>query len=258
MFLAATPLTKTYRGQINLTAQFSFSAGNGSKIRLLNIMKKKILLILVLFTGTVAMAQQKTGFGIRAGILSSEMKGEAVNNLKNLLDFTDGMVTTRGRTGFFAGVNADIPMGKNLSIEPGLYYSQKGYELAGELNVKGLEFLGANAKAQLQSQYLDIPLLLKFNSGGLQLFAGPQLSYLMKSDLRTTAGVLGINLLNKTLDATSQFNRWDAALSAGIGYKFSNGISISGAYDYGLMKVDKNSTIDSYTRGLKLGLGINF
>jgi hypothetical protein len=34
-----------------------------------------------------------------------------------------------------------------------LYYSQKGYELKGALNVKGIGFLGANAKAKLNAQY---------------------------------------------------------------------------------------------------------
>ncbi len=221
-------------------------------------MKKKILLILCLSASLFSVAQQKTSFGIKAGLLSSEMKGDAVNNLKDLLSFTDGMVTSKGRTGFFAGVNAEIPIAASLSLEPGIYYSQKGYELNGELNIKGLEFLGANAKAQLQSQYIDLPLLLKFKSGALQLFAGPQLSYLTKADLRTTAGVLGVNLLNKTLDATSQFNRWDAALTGGIGFQVSKGIDISASYDYGLMKVDAGSTVDSYNRGIKLGLGIRF
>jgi hypothetical protein len=221
-------------------------------------MKKKILLILCLSAGTIAFAQQKTSFGAKAGLISSEMKGDAVKSLDGLLELTNGIVSSKGRTGFFAGVNADIPMGGSLSVEPGIYYAQKGYELSGDFNIKGVEFLGANAKAQLQSQYIDVPLMLKFKSGGLQLFAGPQLSYLIKSNLRTTAGVLGINLLDKNIDATNQFNRWDAALSGGIGYQFNNGMSLSAAYDYGLMKVDANSSVASYNRGIKIGLGINF
>ena len=87
------------------------------------------------------------------------------------------------------------------------YYSQKGYNLKGELNLKGLEFLGANASAQLQSQYIDIPLLLKADLGGFEIFAGPQVSYLTKADVVLKAGVLGFNLLNKKMDATEQFNR---------------------------------------------------
>jgi len=221
-------------------------------------MKNKILLFSLLAISTGSMAQSPIKFGVKAGMTVSTMQGDAVKSLNGLLDYTNGMVTTGSRTGFFGGVNANIPMDNVLSIEPGIYFSQKGYELKGALNVKGLEFLGANAKAQLQSQYIDIPVLLKANISGLQLFAGPQVSYLLKSDLRTTAGLLGINLLNSKMDATNQFNRWDAALTGGVGYAFSNGLNVSASYDYGLMKADKGKSMDIYNRGFKVGLGINF
>jgi len=145
-----------------------------------------------------------------------------------------------------------------ISIEPGIYYSQKGYELKGGISVKGAEFLNANAKAQLQSNYLDMPVLLKANINGFQIFAGPQFSYLLNADLKTTAGVLGYDILNNTLDATAQFNRWDMGVTGGIGYKFSNGMHITAAYDHGLSKVDANKNISSYNNTIKIGIGINF
>jgi hypothetical protein len=220
-------------------------------------MKKKILLIVSVFVGSFTFAQTTPSFGVKAGLLSSGMRGDAVDNFKGILDFADGNVTTRDHTGFFAGAYVTLPLGENFSLEPGVYYSLKGYELNGSLNVKGLDFLGANAKAVLQSQYVDMPLLLKGNFGGFQIFAGPQISYLAKADLRTTAGVLGVNLLNKTMDATSQLNRWDAGVTGGIGYEFVNGINISASYDYGLSKTDANKNVNAYNRGIKLGIGIH-
>lgn len=219
---------------------------------------KKLILILFVGISATTFSQTPISFGIRGGLSSSGMRGDAVSNLSDLLDFTNGMVTTSNRTGFYGGVYVNIPLDEKLSFEPGLYYSQKGYDLNGALNVKGLEFLGANAKAQLQSQYIDIPVLLKANLGGFQLFAGPQISYLMKADLRTSAGVLGINLLDKTMDATSQFNRWDAGITGGIGYSFSKNINITASYDYGLQKVDANKNVNAYNRGIKIGLGVGF
>lgn len=221
-------------------------------------MKNKILLIFAIIISSGAFAQSKASFGVKAGISSAGMRGDAVNSLNNLLDFSDGMISTKNTTGFFAGAYTAIPIADMISIEPGLYYSQKGYELDGKLNLKGAEFLGANAKAKLQSQYVDIPVLLKANIYGLQLFAGPQFSYLAKADLKTTAGVLGINLLNSTINATSQFNRWDAALVGGIGYSFGNGLNITASYDYGLSKVDANKSIGSYNNVIKVGVGVNF
>lgn len=221
-------------------------------------MKKQILLFASVVTGAFSFAQSKPSFGIRAGVTSSTMKGDALSSLQNLLDYTNGAITTSAHTGFFAGANASIPVSDLVSVEPGLYYSQKGYEMNGELNVKGLDFIGANAKAKLTSHYIDLPVLLKLNLNGLQIFAGPQVSYLARADLKTTAGVLGFNLLNKTMDATNQFYRWDAALTGGIGYRFANGFNVSASYDYGLSKVDANQNFDSYNRGFKVGAGFNF
>src|SRR5688500_2493748 len=189
-------------------------------------MKKHILLVFSIVVSTLTFAQVNISGGIRAGISHAGMHGDAVKNLDKLLDFADGMITTGNRTGFFAGTYATIPVTDMISLEPALYYSQKGYELKGALNVKGMEFLNANAKAQLQSHYVDMPVLLKANISGLQLFAGPQVSYLLQADLRTTAGVLGFNLLNSKMDATQQFNRWDVGVTGGIGYQFANGINV--------------------------------
>ena len=219
-------------------------------------MKNKILLLIAIITSTFSFAQTPS-FGVKAGVTFSGMHGDVVDNFKNLLDFTDGRVTTKDYTGFFAGGFATLPLSESISIEPGVYYSQKGYELNGALNVKGLDFLNAGAKAVLQSQYIDVPVLLKANLGGFQLFAGPQISYLARADLKTTAGILGINLLNKTIDATSQFNRWNAGVTGGIGYQFPNGISLTASYDYGLSRADANQNINAYNHAIKLGIGIN-
>lgn len=221
-------------------------------------MKNIFLLFSLVFVSSFSFAQAPPAFGVKAGILSSGMRGDAVNSFNNLLDFTNGKVTTKDFTGFFAGGYASIPMNSNLSFEPGIYYSLKGYEMDGSIGLKGMDFLGANAKAVLQSQYVDVPVLLKGNFRGFQIFAGPQISYLTQSNLKTTAGILGINLLNKSMDVTSHFNRWDVGVTGGIGYQFTNGLNISASYDYGLSKVDANQSMNAFNRGVKLGIGMTF
>ena len=213
--------------------------------------------MIALLTSTFSFAQTEPSFGVKAGISSSGIRGEAVDNFNNLLDFSKGNITTKDYTGFFAGGYATIPLSENISVEPGLYYSLKGYELDGALNLKGLDFLGAKARAVLQSQYIDVPVLLKGSFNGFQVFAGPQISYLTRADLKTTAGVLGINLLNRSIDATSQFNPWDVGVSGGIGYQFLNGINITASYNYGLTRMDANKNINAYSRGIKLGIGVS-
>lgn len=230
-------------------------------------MKKQCLFALALIISSLSFAQIKKSqvastavkptFGARAGVLSSGIRGEASGNLDDLLSFANGMITTNNRTGFYAGVYASVPVTEGIYFEPGLTYSQKGYELTGSLEGKTIGFLGANAKAKLQSEYIDIPVVLKANLGsGFQLFAGPQFSYLMKANLNTTAGLLGIDLLDNNMDVTEKFNRWDVGLTGGIGYKLSNGINISASYDYGLSKIDKNQNTKAYNHAFKVGLGI--
>ncbi len=221
-------------------------------------MKRNFLLLVLITASALSFAQQRPTFGVRGGVTSAGMSGDAVGNLNDILDFTKGMITTADRKGFFAGAYTNIPLGSHFSVEPAAYYAQKGYQLRGELNVKGMDFLGVNAKSELMYQYIDIPVLLKGDFSGFQVFAGPQVSYLLQSDLRTTAGVLGFNLLDNKMNVTNQFNRLDAGVTGGIGYQFSNGLSIMGAYDHGLTKVDANRNVSSYNRSFKVGLGFKF
>lgn len=181
-----------------------------------------------------------------------------MQSLQSLLDFTNGMVKTESRTGFYGGVDVNIPLGKNFSFSPGLMYAQKGVSMKGELGIKGVEFLGVNAGAELQNDYVDIPVLVKANVGGLELFAGPQFSYLINSKLKTQAGLLGINLLNKSFDVSDQFNKWDAAIAGGVGYTFKNGLSLSASYDHGLSKIDNGTSVNAYNRSFKIGAAFNF
>ncbi|HEX2607687.1 MAG TPA: porin family protein [Flavisolibacter sp.] len=221
-------------------------------------MKRQFLLAAAIALSSFAMAQSTPRFGVRGGITSSGMQGDAVKSLNGIIDYSNGMVTTATHTGFFGGVYAGIPVSDNVSIEPALYYTQKGYALQGDFNLKGAEFLGANAKAQLNANYIDLPVVVKGNFGGFQVFAGPQVSYLLNADLHSSAGVLGFNLLNSHKDATSQFNRVDAALTGGIGYRFANGLNVTASYDHGLSKVDANKNFDAYNRSFKVGLGFDF
>lgn len=222
-------------------------------------MKKTFTLFTFLFIFIVATIHAQTQFGISAGVTNASWKGNAVQSLDQLVTISKGYLDTRGRTGFYAGGYAHIPLGGRVSVEPGIYYSQKGYAMKGDIQISKLEFLGADANLQVQSHYIDVPVLLKVNPvSGLQLYAGPQLSYLVKNNLHVDAGVLGFSVLNRNMDITNQFNRYDIAVVGGVGYKFNNGVSINAGYDHGLARLDKNSNFKSYNRVVKVGVGFQF
>lgn len=231
---------------------------NDHKLRSPFFMKKYFLLYASIIISTLTIAQGKTSFGIRGGATTATLKGDAITSLQSLLDFSKGAVTTHNRTGFFGGGYVSIPVSNQFLIEPAVFYSQKGYELRGSFSVKGAEFLSAGAKAQLNTSYVDLPVLAKVNVSGLQIFAGPQVSYLVDAKLRTTAGAMGFNIFDKTMDAKDEFNEIDVALTGGIGYQFSNGFNVTAAYDHGLTKVDNGQDFDSYNRAFKVGVGFKF
>lgn len=261
-------LTKSYQAFIN-PLRFIFLLQNRTAIKSgsYTFMKKLFLLPLVIFITTLSFAQKKfhtqsqapstVSFGVKAGISSSGIRGEAANKFNDLVDLAGGTFTTKNVTGFFAGGFATIPVTPGLSLEPGVYYSEKGYEMTGQLNSKGLGFLSAGGTAKLGLDYIDVPVLLKVDVGGLQLFAGPQFSYLSKANLHSTAGLLGINLLNNDKDVTSSFNGFDVGVTGGIGYTFSKGITLSASYDYGLSKIDANQNTKAYNNSIKVGLCVS-
>jgi Outer membrane protein beta-barrel domain len=221
-------------------------------------MKKKILLSFSLLVSIVAFAQQPVSYGVSAGAGIYNMRGETVNELKQVLNFTDGIITTHAVTGFNGGGYVNIPVGGNLSVEPGLYYSAKGYQLKGSYTVKDISILSANAVSTLRTGYIDMPVLLKADFNGLQVFAGPQVSYLTGASLNTRASVAFFDLLNSDMDITSRFNRWDAAVTGGVGYQFSNGLRLTAAYERGLMKADAERNTQLYNQGIKIGAGFTF
>lgn len=229
---------------------------NGPKQRSNLFMKKHLFSLSFLALSAAAMAQTQPSFGIRAGVVNSSMRGDAVQSFQDLLTYTGGAVTSNHKTGFYAGGFVSIPVSENFSVEPGINYTQKGYELKGSLGIKGTDIIGG--KSQLNLTYIELPVLAKANISGLQLFAGPQVGYLANANLHTTAGVFGFNFINDKRDVKSQFNDWDVSLTGGVGYQFSNGFSVNAAYDHGLSKVNSGQSIQAYNQAVKVGVGFRF
>ncbi len=220
---------------------------------------KKIYTTITAITLFTATAAAQTKFGLSAGVINSNWKGEALSSLNNIIDLTNGYISTASKTGFTAGGYASIPVGEKFTVEPGFSYSQKGYTMRGDLKIDALKFLGVNASANVESHYIDVPLVLKAEvAKGLNIYAGPQLSYLAKSNLHVRAGILGLSLYNDKLDITGQFNRIDLGLTGGIGYQFNNGLNFKAGYDHGLGKLDKNENFKAYNRAFKVTVGFTF
>jgi len=146
-----------------------------------------------------------------------------------------------------------IPLQSGFSLEPGIVYSQKGMQLT-ETLVDVI--LPIEAKASVKSHYIDLPVVAKYQAAnGFQVFAGPQVSYLVANRLKTKAGIFGLNVQeNFKIDAG--FRKVDVALTGGLGYQFANGTNISASYEHGLSSIDENGFFDAYNRAFKATVGI--
>ncbi len=222
-------------------------------------MRTTYLSLLVAFTTVTLTTNAQIKPILKAGVVQSTWKGEARESFTQLIDATDGYISSHNRTAFYVGAGVDIPLGDLVSVEPSLVYTQRGYGLRGNLTINDLKIDALNARATSQMHYIDMPVLLKVKpAAGLQIFAGPQVSYLVENNLRADVAVLGFSLLNRDIDITDQFNRWDVGVTGGIGYEFANGFGISAAYERGFQRLDKNQNFKAFNEGYKAGLTYRF
>lgn len=224
---------------------------------------KKILFATVISTMLFLpkLQAQEIKYGFRAGLNISDWAGDAAATIEDAVSLTE-MFDTRSNTGFHVGSYLEIPVGNRLVIEPALLYSRKGIRVEGRLpeNLPGIfDLLNVNATVTNRAHYIDMPLMARFYVGeGLNLFGGPQVSYLISNRLNVEAGALGFNVLNEVLDIDEGFRKFDVGLTAGLGYQFANGLHINASYDFGLTSLDDQNRFDVHNRVAKVSVGYTF
>jgi hypothetical protein len=219
-------------------------------------MKKLFLLFGILAASFSQLQAQHISGGIKAGMNVSGWGGNVSQAIADLVGETSilpGII----KQGYHVGGFLSIPLGQQFVIEPGLYYSTKGIEA--NYTYAANNFLKLNATVTNDAHYLDLPVLAKVQFGnGFQLFAGPQLSYLVANNIKGKAGILGFSY-EQNIDWKSGFREWDFGVAGGIGYQFTNGIQLQAGYDHGLSSLDDGkSNIDLYNRAVKLSVGYKF
>lgn len=204
--------------------------------------KTAFLAAALLATAAVSSAQaQDIRFGLRAGANYANLSG----NIKN-------EDTYNNKVGFLGGVMLNVPLLADglLSVQPEVLYSQKGFEN------KPTEFTSVLGKQKREGNvnynYIDVPLLLKFKALGFVAEAGPQYSYLLSSNNETkttTTPTIGSPTVSETKDKNdvSGLNRNELGYVAGVGYEATNGLILSlrytGAFS-DFVKSDNNTYFD--------------
>jgi hypothetical protein len=126
------------------------------------------LLAFCILAVTVSNAQEGPKFGFRLGAIISKQ------------EFKSGSITVepKSKFGLDLALVSDLPLGDVISFGPELHWLQKGYQID--------DLSGPFQDATATLNYLELPLLIKFNFGEEAKFfvmGGPSVGYLLSSNL---------------------------------------------------------------------------
>ncbi|KAF2336969.1 porin family protein [Flavobacterium daemonense] len=189
-------------------------------------MKKSMLVLCTLFMCAAVTAQtEKVKLGVKAGL-----------NISNLT-FDENAVNSSSRTGFAAGLMAEIPLAKNFAIQPELLYSQQGMKFS----YSDPDVTNSDYKSTVKLNYLNIPVMLKYYvAKGFSLQAGPQIGILLKANNEYQDNFLGYEN-RETLNLSDYSTGIDTAVNFGLGYQFQNKFYADARYTISYSNVFKDA-----------------
>lgn len=219
-------------------------------------MKKTALTLFAALFIFALQGQAQVRGGIRAGFNGATWGGDAVESFSEMME-TSGAMTIEMKPAFHLGAYLQVPLSNTFSFEPGIYYSGKGTRINQTFMTNSL--IKPRATVTNNAHYVEMPLLLRVHlRPGLQLYAGPQLGYLVENRIRAEAGILGASY-EYDWKTNPGIRKFDFGLSGGLGYEFINGINLQAGYEYGLSTLDEGrSNVDAYNRVIKVSLGYTF
>ena len=184
----------------------------------------------------------KPAFGIKGG---ANFASVSISQEGSSASYGTGTLTN-----FSAGVFADLPLSERFSVQPGLFYSGKGYKV--NLNFGFGSEMDFNAESSLKISYVQLPVNFLYNAelkfGKLFFGAGPFLAAAIKAKGKAS-GNIEVDIDGEVIsdsDATSEdleigsngdIKRLDYGATGLIGLKFNNGLLLSANYDYGLANI---------------------
>ena len=196
-------------------------------------MKKKIFCVALtglftsaLFAQSMVRTGDKTSFGIRAGVNFQNINGK---------DAADNSLNNNLRTGFHAGINAEVPLGSGFYLQPGALYSVKGAEYEN------------NAKVQVS--YVEVPVNFVYKpilgTGNMLLGFGPYVGFGINGKIKAPNGTetdLDFGSDYNAANPATYFKSFDAGGNLLAGYEFANKLSFQLNAQLGLVKINKENT----------------
>jgi hypothetical protein len=218
-------------------------------------MKTRMLVFFagLLLLATSGFAQNKTAFGIRAGVNFTNLNGEDGDG--DDLDF-------KLKTGFHIGVDADIPVAPEFYFRPGVLFSTKGAKLDDADDTK------------INLSYIEVPLSFVYKptlgNGKLVLGLGPYVAFAIDGKYKNDDDDVDIKFENEvTLDQAMTdgpfLKGFDAGANLFFGYEFSQRFFAQVNAQLGLVNintkiedVDEDDIGKTKNTGFGLSIGYRF
>jgi hypothetical protein len=206
-------------------------------------MKLKLIFpIAILFIASAASAQ--ISLGGQAGAVFSKPSTELSTGLPGL------SFDIKSRTGFSAGLIADIPLGEGgFRFMPELNYVDKGF-----MANATVELLNQQIKAESKTNiaYIDLPInfayAIELGGNRLMVGAGPYVGFGMSGKTKATATFNGVSQNNeKKIDfgnGEGQFDRLDIGANFMAAYILNSGLMLKVNYSLGLMNLSNNTDFE--------------
>ena len=211
---------------------------------------KTAMVAAALLVGSALYAQDmtydagRTTFGLRAGVNFQNINGKnsAGDKLENNV-----------RTGFHAGLNAEVPLGTGFYVQPGVLYSQKGTEF--------------KSNDELQLSYIEVPVNLVYKpvlgTGRMLLGFGPYVGFGIDGKYKSASGAEGEVIFENEIPSSPEpgvyVKRMDAGANLLAGYEFANKLSFQVNAQLGLMDIrpDAPSLPNDKSRWANTGFGLS-
>ncbi|PZR27949.1 MAG: PorT family protein [Citrobacter freundii] len=215
-------------------------------------MKTKLLAVATLsLISFAASAQSKTSFGIVGGVNFQNITGD---------DATGSSMDNKLKVGFLAGVNAEIPVGIDFYLQPGVVYALKGAKANG-------------TDTKINIGYVEVPVNFVYKpevgTGRLILGVGPYIGFGVNGKIKGNGIDEDIKFKNTLTQAEAisgdpYLKRIDAGGNLLFGYEMSNHLSVQLNAQLGLVKINpkvENSVNDQSSwknTGFGVSLGYRF
>jgi len=184
-----------------------------------------LVLCTLLVCATITAQTEKVKIGVKAGL-----------NIASLT-FDENELESSQKTGFTAGIMAEIPLAKNFSVQPEVLYSQQGMKFS----YSDIDVANSSYESTITLNYLNIPIMLKYYVlKGLSVQAGPQIGILLKSNNKYQDNFLGYDN-HENYNLSDYTNAFDTSVNLGLGYQFKDKFYVDLRYNISYSDVFKEA-----------------